>query len=447
MNKKKYGALMPNSLAAIKSEALKGEIHVPGDKSISHRALIFGGLAIGETRIEGLLEAEDILGTANALKALGVFVEKQEQTWVIRGNGVGGFASPDHPIDFGNSGTGSRLMMGAMAGNDIEADITGDKSLSSRPMGRVLKPLMEMGLNLEDPTKDRLPLRLKGTSQLIPIEYTLPVPSAQVKSVVLIAGLHAPGKTSVIENIATRDHTERMLAYFGAKITINEHDNGKLITVDGHAELKGNDIVVPGDPSSAAFLTAAAILCPGSEITIKGILTNPTRFGFYQTLIEMGADIKQINERLQGGEPVADIIVKSSNLRGVTVPEDRAPSMIDEYPCLACLASFASGETKMLGLKELRVKECDRLSVTAAGLKKCGVDCEIEGDNLIVKGNDKVPGGVMIETELDHRIAMSFLVLGLASETAISVDDVSVVNTSFPQFLDIMMEIGAKFEG
>ena len=436
---------MSQPMSSHKSSSLSGNIKVPGDKSISHRALLFGALAIGETRISGLLEAEDILATAKAVHALGADVEKVGDEWVVLGRGVGGFKKPSSSIDFGNSGTGSRLMMGALAGHDFEVELIGDESLSKRPMGRILKPLSQMGLSLGDPEEDKLPLKLTGTDQLIPMDYVLPMPSAQVKSAVLIAGLHASGKTSVTEPEATRDHTERMLSYFGAKLDFSEVSEGRVITIEGDAELSGKPIVVPGDPSSAAFLTAAAILCPGSDLTIQGILTNPTRFGFYQTLIQMGANIEIVNQRDEGGEPVADIRVKHSQLKGVSVPPERAPSMIDEYPCLAVVASFATGETRMNGLAELRVKECDRLTITYEGLKKCGVNASIEGDDLIVQGSSSVNGGAVVETELDHRIAMSFLVMGLASEQPITVDDISMIKTSFPEFLSLMADIGAKF--
>ncbi len=436
---------MSHPLKATQSSALKGSVRVPGDKSISHRSLIFGALSIGQTRIRGLLEATDVLATAKAVEALGANVQKIGDEWVVTGNGVGGFKQPSEPLDFGNAGTGSRLMMGAVAGHNMKVEFTGDASLCSRPMGRILNPLKLMGLNLSDPDSDRLPATLEGTDDLLPITYKLPMPSAQVKSAVLIAGLHASGKTTVIEPKATRDHTERMLTHFGAKITKEETPEGLAITIEGDAELKGQDITVPGDPSSAAFLTAAAILCPDSEVTIEGILTNPTRFGFYETLIEMGANITLANERIEGGEPVADIIVRSSHLNGVPVPPERAPSMIDEYPVLSILASFANGETRMQGLEELRVKESDRLAITAEGLTACGVNCSIEGDDLIVQGALTVPGDATIRTEMDHRIAMSFLIMGLRSEKPVTVDDVEMINTSFPTFMDLMKSLGANF--
>ncbi|MEM7620699.1 MAG: 3-phosphoshikimate 1-carboxyvinyltransferase [Pseudomonadota bacterium] len=441
---------MAHPLKSTKAHSLTGHVRVPGDKSISHRALILGALSSGQTKITGLLESDDVLATANALQNLGAVITKMDDCYNVTGCGTGGLcpSSPDISValDFGNSGTGSRLMMGVVAGHDICAQFQGDDSLSRRPMGRVLKPLKRMGLNISETDKDTFPLTLKGNSDLIPITYELPVASAQVKSAVLLAGLMTEGQTCVIEPARTRDHTERMLAYFGAKLDIISRDHGRMITLHGPAELHGKDIVVPSDPSSAAFLTAAALLCPDSDITVKGVLINPTRFGFYQTLLEMGAHIELENERMEGGEPVADLRVMSSRLHGVDVPAERAPSMIDEYPCLAVVAAFATGETKMHGLSELRVKECDRLSVTAAGLQACGIPHLIKGDDLYVQGQDQVRGGAVIHTELDHRIAMSFLVLGLATEEPITVDDITMIATSFPQFIDLIQSLGARFE-
>ena len=361
-------------------------MRVPGDKSISHRALMFGALATGRTHIAGLLEGEDVLNTAKALQALGCPVSKVGTTWEVLGRGVGGLAEPSHDLDFGNSGTGVRLMMGVLAGHDMRVRLTGDASLSRRPMGRVLTPLKQMGLQIEEDGKDRLPLTIRGSADLLPIEYRLPVASAQIKSAVLIAGLHAPGATTVIEGEATRDHTERMLRHFGARVTVIPGEGSRAITVAGDGELEGRDVNVPGDPSSAAFLVSAALIVPGSEIAIDGVLVNPTRTGFYVTLKEMGADIDFRNEREEGGEPVADILVRHSKLKGVRVPPERAPSMIDEYPVLACLAAYAEGETRMEGLSELKVKESDRLAATAAGLGANGVPAKVEGDTLIVGG-------------------------------------------------------------
>lgn len=418
---------------------------MPGDKSISHRALIFGALASGRTRIRGLLEAEDVINTAKALTALGAPAHKSGEVWEVLGRGVGGLSQPAGPIDFGNSGTGTRLMMGVIAGHPMTVELVGDASLSRRPMSRVLKPLRQMGLEvLED--KETLPLTIRGTNDLIPIAYELPVPSAQVKSAILIAGLAAAGETTVIEREPTRDHTERMLRYFGADVRSISDGSLTRIMVEGHAELTGRDVAVPGDPSSAAFIAAAALIVPGSEVTIEGVLVNPTRTGFYTTLQEMGGDIAFLNTREEGGEPVADIRVRASSLSGVTVPAERAPSMIDEYPILAVVAAFASGRTEMLGLAELKVKESDRLAATAAGLAANGVAAMVDGDTLIVEGIGKVQGGGTVPTHLDHRIAMAFLTMGLASDQPVTVDDATMIATSFPEFRGLMETLGARFE-
>jgi 3-phosphoshikimate 1-carboxyvinyltransferase len=433
-------------LSSRKAEALQGRVRVPGDKSISHRALIFGALATGTTRITGLLEAEDVINTARAVQALGAIAEKRGAVWEVKGRGVGGLRAPDGPLDFGNSGTGTRLMMGVVAGHPITVTMTGDASLSRRPMRRVLAPLVEMGLQILDAGKDTLPLTLRGTSELMPIVYRLPVPSAQVKSAVLIAGLHASGKTSVIEREPTRDHTERMLRHFGATVTTEARDGDTYITVVGDAELSGRDIVVPGDPSSAAFLAAAALIVPGSDITIEGVLTNPTRTGFYTTLQEMGGDISFENSREAGGEPIADIRVRASRLKGVRVPAERAPSMIDEYPVLAAISVFAEGRTQMDGLAELKVKESDRLQATAAGLVANGASVVVEGDTLTVDGSRRLKGGGLVSTHLDHRIAMAFLTAGLASDSPVVVDDTTMIATSFPEFRSLMETLGARFD-
>jgi 3-phosphoshikimate 1-carboxyvinyltransferase len=432
-------------LTAIRAAAgLRGHVRVPGDKSISHRALIFGALATGRTTIKGLLEAEDVLNTAKAVTALGAPATKSTDTWIVLGRGTGGLTEPSAPIDFGNSGTGTRLMMGVVAGHDITVTMTGDVSLSRRPMGRVLKPLRQMGL-LTREDKDTLPLTVEGSAHLVPIEYVLPVPSAQVKSAILIAGLMAAGETTVVEKEPTRDHTERMLRYFGATVTTELKDGVTRITVYGDAELSGRDVVVPGDPSSAAFLICAALLVPGSDITVEGVLVNATRTGLYTTLKEMGADIAFINEREEGGEPIADIRARASRLRGVHVPAERAPSMIDEYPVLAAVAAFADGDTRMDGLGELKVKESDRLAATAAGLVANGVRATVKGDTLIIHGARHVPGGGTVATHLDHRIAMAFLTLGLASEAPVTVDDTAMIATSFPEFRDLMQTLGATY--
>jgi 3-phosphoshikimate 1-carboxyvinyltransferase len=420
-------------------------VPVPGDKSISHRALMFGALATGRTRISGLLEGEDILATARALRALGCPVAKVGATWEVLGRGVGGLTEPAGDLDFGNAGTGVRLMMGLLAGHDLRARLTGDASLSRRPMGRVLKPLQQMGLEVLEEGRQNLPLTIRGSADLIPIEYRLPVPSAQIKSAVLIAGLHAAGETTVIEPEATRDHTERMLSHFGAQLTATKRHGVRAISIKGDGELAGRDVRVPGDPSSAAFPVAAALIVPGSEVTIRSVLVNPTRTGFYTTLSEMGADIAFLDERNEGGEPVADIRVRHSALKGVHVPAGRAPSMIDEYPVLACLAAYASGVTRMEGLAELKVKESDRLAATAQGLADNGVAAKIEGDTLTVEGGKDVRGGGIVATHLDHRIAMAFLVLGLGADRPVTVDDAGVIATSFPEFRSLMEGLGASF--
>ncbi len=435
---------MPQPLTSSRSRRLSGRARVPGDKSISHRALILGALATGRTRIEGLLEAEDVMATAQAVAALGAEVRRINGSVEVMGQGVGGLLAPSAPLDFGNSGTGSRLMLGALAGNPIEVELTGDASLCRRPMGRVLRPLNLMGLEVED-ARATLPLKIRGTDDLIPIIYELPVPSAQVKSAILLAGLHAPGKTTVVEALPTRDHTERMLSHFGAELAAEERGEGHAITVTGDAELHGTSITVPGDPSSAAFLIGAALITEGSDIVIEDVLMNPTRAGFVETLREMGADIEVLDLRLEGGEPAADLRVRSSGLTGLCVPAMRAPSMIDEYPMLACLAAFAEGETRMEGLSELKVKESDRLAATEAGLKACGVRVRIEGDDLIVEGEGAVKGGGVVETHMDHRIAMAFLTLGLGAREPVTVDDTTMIATSFPDFRALLTRLGATF--
>jgi len=434
----------PSPLAAARPRAaLAGRVRVPGDKSISHRALMLGALATGRTRISGLLEGEDVLNTAKALQALGCPVRKEGAVWEVLGRGVGGLAEPACDLDFGNAGTGIRLMLGLIAGHAMRVRLVGDASLSRRPMGRVLEPLMQMGLEVRDGRRT-LPLEVRGSADLLPIAYRLPVASAQIKSAILLAGLHAAGATTVIEAAATRDHTERMLRHFGAEVEVSERDGSRRITVMGDAELEGRAVQVPGDPSSAAFLASAALIVPGSEVTIEGVLVNPTRTGFYTTLWEMGADIVLQNEREETGEPVADIVVRHGKLKGVRVPPERAPSMIDEYPVLACLAAFASGETRMEGLAELKVKESDRLAATAAGLAANGVAARVDGDSLVVQGGG-VPGGGTVATHLDHRIAMAFLTLGLGADRPVAVDDAGVIATSFPAFRSLMERLGAAF--
>lgn len=435
-------------LEARRSPALKGRVRVPGDKSISHRALILGALAVGETRISGLLEGEDVLNTAKAMAALGARTERTGvAAWSVRGVGVGGFAAPAAPLDFGNSGTGCRLAMGAVAGCPIAATFDGDASLRSRPMRRILDPLELMGARVTASAGGgRLPLTLQGARDPIPMVYRTPVASAQIKSAVLLAGLSAPGVTTVIEQEASRDHTELMLAHFGADIvSAPEGAHGRRISLTGQPELHGAEVVVPADPSSAAFPLVAALIVPGSDLVLTDVMTNPLRTGLFTTLREMGAAIEESGQRGDAGEPMAQLRVRASKLRGVEVPPERAPSMIDEYLVLAVAAAFAEGTTIMRGLKELRVKESDRLEATAAMLRVNGVDVEISGDDLIVAGKGHVPGGGLVATHMDHRIAMSALVMGLASDAPVKVDDTAFIATSFPDFVPMMRGLGAEF--
>ena len=433
-------------LRARRSGPLKGRVRVAGDKSISHRALIFGSLAVGETAVEGLLEGEDVVNTAKVMRALGAGVERVAPgTWRIQGVGVGGFAAPATALDFGNSGTGCRLVMGAAAGCPIVATFDGDASLRKRPMRRLLDPLERMGARtLAGGDGGLLPLTMQGARDPIPIDYEPPVASAQLKSAVLLAGLAAPGETSVIEAHPTRDHTERMLHHFGAQIRVEPLGNGgRRITLTGQPELASCRVTVPADPSSAAFPTVAAIIVPGSDVILEDVMMNPLRAGLYTTLKEMGASIEVLDRRLEGGEELAHLRVRGGALRAVDVPPERAPSMIDEYPVLAVAAAFAEGTTRMRGLAELRVKESDRLAATAAGLAAAGVAVEIAGDDLLVHGTTTARGGAEIETHMDHRIAMSFLVMGLASDRPIAIDDGSFIATSFPGFVELMRGLGA----
>ena len=438
----------PSPLQARSSGPLAGEVRVPGDKSISHRALILGALSVGETRISGLLEGEDVLNTAKAMRALGAQVERTgEFAWSIRGVGVAGFAQPQVPLDFGNSGTGCRLVMGAVAGCPITAIFDGDASLRTRPMRRVLDPLELMGARVRAGGESgRLPLTLNGACDPLPILYRTPVASAQIKSAVLLAGLAAPGATTVIETEASRDHTELMLKHFGAQIvSTREGAHGRRITLTGQPELHGAEVVVPADPSSAAFPIVAALIVQGSDIVLSDVMTNPLRTGLMTTLREMGAAIEASERRGDAGEPMAQIRVRASKLRGVEVPPERAPSMIDEYLVLAVAAAFAEGPTIMRGLQELRVKESDRLEATAAMLRVNGVRVEIAGNDLIVEGRGHVPGNGLVATHMDHRIAMSALVMGLASDQPVKVDDTSFIATSFPDFIPMMRGLGAAF--
>jgi 3-phosphoshikimate 1-carboxyvinyltransferase len=435
----------PAPLTARRNGPLTGSARVPGDKSVSIRALILGALAVGETRISGMLEGEDALNTAKAMQALGAQLARTgEQEWRVRGVGVGGFAEPKQPLDFGNSGTGCRLALGAVAGSPITASFDGDASLRSRPMRRVLDPLERIGARTLASADGRLPLTLAGARDPIPIVFRPPVPSAQLKSATLIAGLAAPGETTVIEAEATRDHTEKMLKHFGADLRVEPfEENGRCIRLAGQPELVPQPVVVPADPSSSAFPLVAALIVPGSDIILRSVMTNPLRTGLLTTLAEMGASIEALERRSEGGEEVADLRVRAAPLRGVEVPPARAPSMIDEYPILAVAASFAEGVTVMRGLKELRVKESDRLAATAALLRANGVKVEIESDNLIVEGSGRPEGGGLVTTHMDHRIAMAALVLGLGSERPVRIDDGGFIATSFPGFVELMRSLGA----
>ncbi len=433
-----------------KSGPLGGVAAVPGDKSISHRSLIFGAMAVGETRITGLLEGQDVLDTASAMRAFGATVTRiGDGAWTVNGVGVGGFSEPADVIDVGNSGTGARLIMGTMATTPITATFTGDASLRKRPMGRVTDPLSLFGTQAYGRKGGRLPMTLVGAANPVPVRYALPVASAQVKSAVLLAGLNAPGETVVIEKEPTRDHSERMLVGFGAKLHVEKTTEGHVITLTGQPELRPQTVAVPRDPSSAAFPVCAALIVEGSDILVPGVSQNLTRNGLYLTLVEMGADIEFQNPREEGGEPVADLRVRfSGDIKGIEVPPERAPSMIDEYPILSVVASFATGKTVMRGVKELRVKESDRIDAMARGLEACGVRIEEDADTLIVHGMGPggVPGGATCATHIDHRIAMSFLVLGLASKAEVGVDDGSPIQTSFPVFEGLMQGLGARIE-
>ncbi|WP_273753892.1 3-phosphoshikimate 1-carboxyvinyltransferase [Bartonella sp. MM73XJBT.G] len=434
-------------ITAYKSSSLSGKIKIPGDKSISHRSLILGGLANGETYIHGLLESADILNTAGAMKAMGAYMIKKDHLWIIRGTGNGCLLAAQKPLDFGNSGTGARLIMGMVGAYHMKTTFMGDASLSKRPMGRILDPLRLMGVDIEATHGDHLPLTLYGPKIANPIRYRVPIASSQVKSAVLLAGLNTAGITTVIEPVLTRDHTEKMLKAFGAKLEIERDKEGaRLIHLNGYPHLTGQTIHVPGDPSSAAFPLVAALLVEDSDITIENVLINNSRIGLIETLWEMGAQIELLNQRQTGGEDVADLRIKSSILKGVTVPNERAPSMIDEYPALAVAAAFAEGKTVMLGIEELRVKESDRLSAVAQGLKINHVECEEGKDFLIVhgKGSAKGLGGGYVTTHLDHRIAMCFLVFGLASEKPVTIDDQRMIATSFPEFISFIKQLGGK---
>ena len=441
-----HGAPIP--MTSHKCTGLSGVVEVPGDKSISHRSLIFGAMALGKTEISGLLEGQDVLDTAKAVEAFGASVTNHgDGNWTVHGVGVGGFSEPDGVIDCGNSGTGVRLIMGAMATHDMTATFTGDASLNKRPMARVTDPIALFGAEAYGRKGGRLPMTIVGAKHPVPVRYTVPMPSAQVKSAVMLAGLNAPGETVIIEKEATRDHTERMLVGFGAEVDVEITAEGRVITLRGYPELKPQTISVPRDPSSAAFPVCAALITEGSDILVPNIGLNPTRAGLYTTLREMGADLVFENERLEGGEPVADLRAKfSPNMKGIEVPPERAASMIDEYPILSVVASFAEGDTIMRGVKELRVKESDRIDAMAKGLRANGMDIDEGEDWWIIhgKGMGNVPGGGLAETFLDHRIAMSFLTLGMGSEKPVHIDDGGPIVTSFPNFEPLMSALGAK---
>ncbi len=435
-------------MTASASPALKGAVTVPGDKSISHRALMFSLLTVGRTDITGLLEGEDVLNTAKVCGLLGARVERLGAGhWQVDGVGIGGLHTPTEALDFGNAGTGCRLMMGLVGGHPITATFDGDASLRKRPMRRILDPLSLCGMLVVSQAEGgRLPVTLRGPEVALPVTYTSPVASAQVKSAILLAGLNAPGETTVIEKEATRDHTERMLMHFGADVMVTgEGEHGRRITLKGQPELKPKPVVVPGDPSSAAFPLVAALITPGSDVLIRNVMLNELRIGLITSLLEMGALITIQNRRIESGEEVGDIRARYSTLTGIDVPASRAPAMIDEYPVLAVAASFAKGTTIMRGLNELRVKESDRLAAVSDGLRANGVTHHIDGDDLIVEGAAKAAGGGLVATHMDHRIAMSFLVMGLASDKPVSVDDTAFIATSFPDFVPMMQGLGAQF--
>lgn len=437
----------PRPVSVHSAPRLAGRIRVPGDKSISHRALMLSALAVGESQVEGLLEGEDVLATAAAMRAMGAtIVRGDEAIWRINGVGVGGLLQPQAALEMGNSGTSTRLLMGLVASHPITATFTGDASLSSRPMNRVIDPLSTMGAEFTASPGGRLPLMVRGLCPAVPITYRLPVASAQVKSALLLAGLNTPGITRVIEPVPTRDHSERMLAGFGAEISVDKSDEGRIISLTGEAELRPQSIVVPGDPSSAAFWMVAASVVPGSDVVIENVGLNPTRAGLVTVLRLMGADIVEQDPRVVGGEPVADLRVRHAALSGIEVPHDVAPSMIDEYPVLFVAAAFASGRTIARGADELRVKESDRIAVMKAALEANGVPCEEHEDGLTIEGTggDPIPGGGTVASRLDHRIAMSMAVAGLHAAQPIAIDDASPVATSFPTFFDLLTQLGGR---
>lgn len=424
---------------------IRGQITVPGDKSISHRALMLGALAVGQTRISGLLEGEDVLRTEAAMRALGAEITRADDDWLVSGRGLGGLIEPTTVLEMGNSGTAARLLTGILATHDLYAVMTGDPSLCKRPMGRVTTPLRATGAQFFARQGQHLPLTILGARSPAPLRYTLPLASAQVKSALLLAGLNAPGFTEIVEPILTRDHTENMLRHFGADITVTPLAQGCHIRLKGQPELRAADVLVPGDPSSAAFVLAAALLVPDSEVTLHNIGLNPHRTGLFTTLEDMGAALHVSNRRVAGGEEVGDITARFSRLRGVDVPAARAPSMIDEYPILAALCAYAHGTSRLRGLAELRVKESDRLATTAALLQVNGVQFSLEGDDLVIQGGGGViPGGGLVATHMDHRLAMTALVLGQAARNPVQIDDARFIDTSFPGFVRVMRDLGAE---
>lgn len=444
-----HAAPSPVPFQSVKSGALKGTAAIPGDKSVSHRSLMFGGIARGRTVIHGLLEGEDVLNTAAAMRAMGAKIEKHaDGTWSVEGVGIGNLQSPAAPMEMGNSGTSTRLLAGLVAGHPISASFTGDASLTKRPMGRIIAPLERMGATFDAGEGGRLPMTVHGAKDVKAIEYKLPVASAQVKSAVMLAGLRADSITTVIETKPTRDHTENMLRHFGVTVDVEDLENGaQAVRLKGGQDMvAAGDIYVPRDPSSAAFPAVAAAICEGSDVLLPNIGMNPRRNGIFLCLKEMGADIAFENERIEAGEPVADIrVCGTKRMQGITVPEERVPSMIDEFPVLFVAASFADGVTRCTGLEELRVKESDRLAVMAKGLEACGVKLEMGEDSLTIYGSGTLPqGGATIETALDHRIAMSFLVMGLAAQTPVKIDDISPVATSFPNFVNLINGLTAR---
>jgi 3-phosphoshikimate 1-carboxyvinyltransferase len=437
----------PRPFQIVAGGPLRGRVTVPGDKSISHRAIMFGALAVGETRVEGLLEGEDVLATAAALRAMGATVERDaDGTWSVHGVGVGGLLQPEGALDMGNSGTSTRLLMGLVASHPITAAFTGDASLTRRPMARVIAPLRRMGADVTASPGDTLPLMVRGLCPAVPIAYRLPVASAQVKSAILLAGLNTPGITTVIEPVPTRDHSERMLRGFGAELTVDDSPEGRVIAIRGEAELSSQHIVVPGDPSSAAFWMVAASIVPASDVTIANVLMNPTRIGLVSALRMMGASIEEGNRRDVGGEDVADLRVRHAPLRAIEVPPDLAPSMIDEYPILFVAAAFADGRTVARGAHELRIKESDRIAAMLAALTACGVSCEEYEDGLAIVGSagEAIPGGATVETHLDHRIAMAMAVAGLHAQMPVMIDDAAPIATSYPGFVAQAEALGAE---